>query len=156
MCGGEGNESGFRWSLHEEENWFHLPEIKRRRSLCICNRLSETHSDHGRLTVTLKALRQSSLLGCTTCHGLLAGIRRILDASSQKFRRDSFGILSEETPQDVDRLVDELVLSYQVDPNFECPLSPGGWNLRCCCNHPACPHQKYCLDFEVITPHGNS
>lgn len=155
MCGGEGNESGFRWSLHEEENWFRLPELKKRRSLCICNRLSGTHQEHGKFIVTLKALRQSSLLGCRTCHGLLAGIRDILDVPPRKERRDSMDVeLSHgNTAQDHERHVDELVLSYQVDPNFECPLSLGGWNLRCGCAHP-CPHQKYYLDFEIMTPYG--
>lgn len=155
MRGGEDNESGFRWSLQEEENWFQLPQLKKRRSLCICNRLSDNHLEHGKLTVTLKALRQSSLLGCTTCRGLLAGIRGILDTPHRKERRDSMevDVSREHTIQDRERHIDELVLSYQVDPNFECPLSPGGWNLRCGCNYP-CPHQKYYLDFEIITPHG--
>ena len=155
MCGGEGNESGFRWSLQEEENWFQLPQLKKRRSLCICNRLSDNHLEHGKLIVTLKSLRQSSLLGCTTCRGLLAGIRGILDTPHRKERRDSMevDVSHEHTSQYRERHIDELVLSYQVDPNFECPLSPGGWNLRCGCNY-ACPHQKYHLDFEIITPHG--
>jgi hypothetical protein len=59
----------------------------------------------------------------------------------------------EYTTQDRERRIDELILSYQVDPNFECRLSPGGWNLRCGCNYP-CPHRKYSLDFDIIIPHG--
>lgn len=157
MCGGEGKESGFRWRLQEEESWFQLPELKKRRSLCICNRLSDTHQEHGKLIVTLKALRQSSLLGCTTCRGLLAGIRSILATLLRKERRDSMEVeLSREhTVQDRERHIDELILSYQVDPNFECRLSPGGWNLRCACEK-SCPHQNYHMGFEIIREHGKS
>lgn len=115
--------------------------------------------------MTLKELRQSSLLGCMTCRALLQGTRAILKKPGTMARRDSM-ISQDEHSGDVDRtnntatgyeqMIDELELNYQIDPSFECPLNPGGWYVRCACTDVVryCRHKEYHLDIDVFTAPG--
>jgi hypothetical protein len=161
MCGGEGTKSGFKWRLSNGKHW---PNAQKLRIICqICHMLSCT--EHGKITMTLKELRQSSLLGCMACHALSQGTRAIVKKPGTTARRDSM-ISQDEHFGDVDRTnitamgyeqtIDELELNYQIDPSFECPLNLGGWYVRCGCTDAVryCRHKEYHLDIDVFTVPG--
>ncbi|KAH8702720.1 hypothetical protein GQ44DRAFT_41751 [Phaeosphaeriaceae sp. PMI808] len=155
MCRSEGSESGFDWILGEGESWVKWPDAQKQTIHCfICQVLSSTGSmEYGRLHVTLKSLRQSSLLGCTTCQALSQGIQSLIKAQPPPPRRDSMILLgnSLEDSSRYEGVIDELVVSYQVDQNFECPFGPGGWTIRCGCKLKCCRHERYHIDFEILT-----
>lgn len=154
MCGETSSDAGTLWIRNPGRTNLGQANTIRVIYCRVCREFCDTVS-HTRVVVTLKSLRRQAQLGpCSSCHHLYKGIVGLLKQPVLKIRRDS--MIDDESDKEQDAmsqegLFDELCVAYQIDPNFECPMLMGGWNISCLCNYKPCRHEDYHKTFDVFS-----